>query len=202
MAFGDQWTDADEDWDGSVAIIVELVTQILKGGGKVWVQEAGQSNITADWIAEILKVFPAATVKGNVIVVQHSQWNEDKTAADDLTYVKEKATYFALDDGNSAEGADWGDRGPYSTPEYRSKDKKYMAQAKASPNKKVRMLWAEAERIISAEYPDGYPHTWSYIHFGGVDYSDCVENWWILNDEVPGSNIDGFWEKYVLNTSK
>lgn len=201
MAFGERWTDADEDWGGSVARIVEVVTPILNNGGKVWVQEAGQSNITADWIAELLKTVPAATVKENVIVVQHSQWNEDKTAADDLMFVKEKATYFALDDGNAADGVDWGDRGPYSTPEYRSKDTKYMAQAKASPNAKARKLWTEADRIIADYYPDGYPHTWSYIHFGGVDYSDCVENWWILQDAVPGNNNDGFWAKYVMSAA-
>ncbi|MGJ8641164.1 MAG: hypothetical protein ACSHYA_17370 [Opitutaceae bacterium] len=202
LAFGDRWTDADEDWEGSVARIVAVVLPILQNGGKVWVQEAGQSNITADWIAVALKTISAATIKENVIVVQHSQWNEDKTAAEDLKYVKLKATYFALDDGNAADGADWGDRGPHSTPEYRSKDKKYMAQAKASPNKKAKVLWTEADRIIANYYPDGYPHTWSYIHFGGVDYSDCVENWWILNDTIPSRDNDGFWAKYVLNVSE
>ncbi len=199
MAFGDHWTDADDDWIGSVTGIAERVIPVLENGGKVWVQEAGQSNITADWIFEILKTVPAATVKANVIVVQHSQWNEKQTAKADLVYVKNTATYFAIDDGNAAVGADWGDRGPYTTLEYRSKDTKFLAQAKASSNEKAQQLWTEADRIIAAYYPDGYPHEWSYIHFGGVDYSDCVENWWILSDEIPGNDNDGFWAKYVMN---
>ncbi|ADE55738.1 conserved hypothetical protein [Coraliomargarita akajimensis DSM 45221] len=199
MAFGEQWTDAHKDWDGSVARITAKVLSILQAGGKVWVQEAGQSNITADWIAEVLKTVPAETVKAKVIVVQHSQWNEDQTAPEDLSYVKAKASYFALDDGNAAWDADWGNRGPYSTPEYRSKDTKYMAQAKASPNATAKKLWTEAFRIIDKYYPDGYPHEWSYIHFGGVDYSDCVENWWILEDRIESPDTDGFWKKYVIN---
>ncbi|AUP77597.1 Ig-like domain-containing protein [Flavivirga eckloniae] len=201
MAFGSSnWTDADANWSASVTNIKNKVVPILQAGGKVWVQEAGQSNITADWIAQVLQTVSASTVKNNVIVVQHSNWNENQTASSDLNYVKDKAKYFAIDDGNAPFGAGWGDRGPWETPEYRSKQSTWIAQAKSSVNPVASQLWTEADNIIDTLWPNGYPHDWSYIHFDGVDYSDCAENWWIFNI---GSNADStakFWSRYVTNT--
>ena len=63
MVFGKRWTATNEDWDNAVEEIVEVVLPVLQDGGKVWVQEAGQSDITADWIKEIIKSIPASTVK-------------------------------------------------------------------------------------------------------------------------------------------
>ena len=54
MAFGAEnidWTDANSDWPASVTRIKEKVRAVLDAGGTVWVQEAGQSNMTADWVA-------------------------------------------------------------------------------------------------------------------------------------------------------
>ncbi len=200
MAFGsNKWTDADANWSASVTKIKNKVIPILQNGGKVWVQEAGQSNITADWIAQVLQTVSANTVKNNVIVVQHSNWNEDKTASSDLSYVKNKAKYFAIDDGNAPFGANWGDRGPWETPEYRSSASTWIAQAKSSVNPKAKQLWREADRIIDAMWPNGYPHEWSHIHFDGVDYSDCAENWWIFNIGDKANSTPKFWSRYVTN---
>ncbi|ADE53121.1 hypothetical protein Caka_0092 [Coraliomargarita akajimensis DSM 45221] len=203
MAFGTKnvdWTDAHNEWWNSVGRIRDKVTATLNAGGKVWVAEAGQSNITADWIHEVLKTVPAATVKSNVIVVQHSQWNEDHTAASDLSYVKSKATYYAIDDGNAPWGSTtWGDRGIYSTPQYNNASTTYLAQAKSAsnPNTVAKNLWTEADYICDNQpyHPD-----WSNITPGGVDFSDTVEIWWILNVQDAGNNQDGFWAKYVTNT--
>lgn len=199
MAFGNNWTDAHANWSASVTNIKNEVLPILQSGGKVWVQEAGQSNITADWIAQVLQTIPSATVKSNVIVVQHSNWNENNTASADLQYVKDKATYFAIDDGNAPDGAGWGDRGLWSTPEYRSQSSQWMASAKSSQNPVASQLWTEADRVIDEKWPNGYPHDWSYIHFDGVDYSDCVENWWIFDIGSVADNTTKFWSRYVTN---
>ncbi|WP_158838061.1 hypothetical protein [Polaribacter sp. L3A8] len=199
MAFGRKWTNAHTDWDGSVKRITKKVVAVLKKGGKVWVQEAGQSNITADWVAEVLKTVSKDVVKSNVIVVQHSSWNEKKTAALDLQYVKSKTTYFALDDGNHPKDGKKGDRGSYSTPEYRGKDIKWITLAKTATNKKVRKLWIEADAIIAKKFPNKFPHKWSYIHYDGVDYSDSVEIWWIFNIGEAADSNSKFWERYVLN---
>ncbi|WP_136482405.1 hypothetical protein [Cognatitamlana onchidii] len=199
LAFGNKWTNAHKDWNGAVARITKKVVYTLKKGGKVWVQEAGQSNITADWIAEVLKVIPEVLVKSNVIVVQHSKWNEDHTTASDLDYVKQKTNYFSIDDGNKAYGVEKGSRGPHQTPEYRAKDSKWIALAKTSPNKKARKLWTEADNVIARKFPNKFPHEWSYIRYDGVDYSDCVENWWIFNIGEVADNHAEFWNRYVTN---
>ena len=199
LAFGTEnvgWTDAHDDWNKSVDRIVAEVLPIIQNGGKVWVQEAGQSNITADWIrALISEGVSESTIKDNVIVVQHSDWNEKYTAKSDLSYVKSKATYFFIDDGNVGPGTSWGDHGPYSTPGYGSKDKSYLNKAKSSQNAKAKALWEEADRICDSQKhkPD-----WSSITHGGVDFSDCVENWFIFEDKNSGSLSD-FWSKYVTN---
>lgn len=197
LAFGKRWTAANEDWDGAVEDIVNVVLPILKRGGKVWVQEAGQSNITADWVSEILKSLPATTVKSNVIVVQHSNWNEKETTPEDLEYTKRMTNYFSIDDGNALPSEDWGDRGDFTTPAYRAKDAKWIVLAKESKNKKAKALWSAADRIIDSYFPDGFGHKWSYLFYDGVDYSDCCENWWILNIGEVADSHEKFWERYV-----
>lgn len=199
LAFGNKWTNAHKDWDGAVSCIAKKATRVLKKGGKVWVQEAGQSNITANWIAAILKNMPEALVKSNIIVVQHSKWNEDHATALDLNFVKQKTTYFSIDDGNQEYGIKKGKRGPYPTPEYRAKDSSWIAKAKSSSNKKVKKLWTEADSIIRNKFPNKFPHKWSYIHYDGVDYSDCVENWWIFNLGAKADTHSKFWDRYVTN---
>lgn len=197
MAFGKRWTAANEDWDRAVNDVVSVVLPILRKGGKVWVQEAGQSDITADWVKEILKTIPAQTVKERVIVVQHSNWNENETTPEDLEYVKGATNYFSIDDGNAPQDADWGDRGEYSTPEYRAKDAKWLVMAKESQNKKAAALWSLADQIIDSYYPDGFNHKWSHLYYDGVDYSDCCENWWILNIGEVADTHEKFWNRYV-----
>lgn len=197
MIFADRWTAANQDWDGAVSDIVDVVLPVLNNGGKVWVQEAGQSNITADWVSEILKTTTPANVKENVIVVQHSTWNEDQTDSTDLAYVKEMTNYFSIDDGNLLPTEHVGERGEYITPSYRAKDSTWIKIAKEAPNKEISRLWFVADSLIDYNFPDGFEHDWSYIHYDGVDYSDCVENWWILNIGETVDTHEKFWDRYV-----
>ncbi len=198
MVFGKRWTAANEDWDKAVEDIVAVVLPILKKGGKVWVQEAGQSDITADWIKILLKSVDKSTIKSNVVVVQHSNWNEKQTTDEDLAYVKEMTTYFSIDDGNALPEEEWGDRGPYSTPAYRAKDAKWIVLAKESKNKKASEMWTLADKIVDKYFPNGVEHKWSYLHYDGVDYSDCCENWWILQIGEKADSHEKFWERYVI----
>lgn len=203
MAFGEQntkWTDANTDRANSVTRIVAKVKPILEAGGWVWVQEAGQSDITADWIAALLSAgVPAATIKTNVKVVQHSVWNEQATTTAKLTYVKNNANYIDIDDGNV-------ELGDYSssparlaqTPKYVSTDKSLIVNAMSAinPNVKAREFWVETDRIIKAS---GFNASYSEITKGGVDFSDCVENWFILGLGVNSNSAAKFWSRYVVN---
>ena len=197
-AFGKHWTAANDDWDDAVEDIVERVYHVLKRGGKVWVPEAGQSDITADWLREILEEFPAELVKNNVVVVQHSNWNEEQTNDADLAYVKKMTNYFSIDDGNAPMNDNADDRGVYATPEYRDRDAKWLADAKTSKKRKARKLWTLADQIIDSYYPEGFKEEWSYLTTDGVDYSDCCEVWWILNIGERADTHAKFWARYVV----
>ena len=199
MAFGSaNWTDAHANWNASVTRIRNKVVPILNAGGKVWVMEAGQSDITADWLKQVVLSVNANTIKNNVVVVQHSEWNQNMTTPADLNYVRNNTRYFYIDDGNAPFGG-FGDHGPWSTPEYRSTNSNLIKNAKSSPNQKAKELWTEADRIIQAHghFPN---HSVIKQVNGGVDFSDVVEAWWILS---LGSTVDStpkFWNRYVTNT--
>lgn len=209
MVFGtDNWTDAHSNRAASVVRIANKVIPILNNGGKVWVQEAGQSNITRDWLVEVNKSVSNSIVKNNVIVVQHSDWNQnlaDNTTNKPVTnptilnYVKNNSRYFYIDDGNAPFGG-FGDHGPWETPEYRSRDKKWLTLALNSPNSNSKKIWNEATRVVRKRYPTGVPYDWSFMKNGGLDYSDCVENWWIFNIGNKADNVEKFWSRYVTNT--
>ncbi len=194
--FGSKWVNAKANRNNAVNKIKNTVRPILNANGKVWVQEAGQSTITKLWIQRLIaEGVPASRIKSNVIVVQHSKWNEDHTNRADLNYVKNKATYQQIDDGNRGFGSA-PNRGP-NTPSYRTNNKSFLRRAKNSRNRTARDYWREADKIIKAS---GFNASHSSIPKGGVDFSDCVENYWIFN-RTHGQigNVAKFWNRYVTN---
>jgi len=69
-----------------------------------------KSNITRDWAQILQNRLGANTVKNNVIVVQHSEWNvnltdnnSNKAASNPaiMNWIKNNTNYFYLDDGNA-----------------------------------------------------------------------------------------------------
>lgn len=186
----DNWTDAWNDWNTSVTRIKNKARAVLDAGGHVWVQEAGQSNITADWIQGLLDDgLASATIKSNVTVVQHSTWNQDNTAPQDLTFVQDRATYVKIDDGNH----------PNSTPDWHLDDTTFMNEVfagKALPGTEA--LWLLANQII---VDSGFSASYSSIDEGGVDFSDCVENWYIFGIGSNADTVRKFWDRYVIDPS-
>ena len=201
IAFGQEglnWIDAKANWDRSVQTVRDRARAVIAQGGRVWVQEAGQSNFTSDWVKALIELgVSEAVIKNNVIVVQHSDWNESKTSPEDLAFVKLKTNYQAIDDGNKPKRLynNKDRRGPF-TPMYVDNDNKYLkaATSKNNSNKHTRKLWQEAVRLIKeSEFEADY----SVIPEGGVDFSDIVENWWILQLGQQAASVHAFWERYV-----
>ncbi|WP_158966425.1 hypothetical protein [Paraglaciecola sp. L3A3] len=205
LAFGEKnikWTDRHTDNKGSVIRLKNKVQEIINAGGYVWVAEAGQSDVTADWIAALIADgMSAATIKKKVIVVQHSDWNEKETTPEDLAYVMEKSWYVRIDDGNASYGiTEWGDRSDYSTPGYQEKDNTFIPAAKNSPLPKANALWNKADEVIWKYHPEGFQEEWSALHHGGVDFSDTSEVWFILS--LSGLHtIDDFWKAFVVGNT-
>ncbi|WP_282079007.1 T9SS type A sorting domain-containing protein [Aquimarina algiphila] len=205
MAFGNNWTDAHSNRSAAIAAITSKVVPILQNGGKVWVQEGGQSDVTADWLMPVINAsngINSNTTKNNVILVQHDDgFNEGQANQSKLNNVKANTRYFLLDDGNAGWNDGWGDHGPWSTPMYRNRSNSFVDQAKNSPNSVAKALWTEADRIFNNYFPNGFPHDWSFFFTDGVDYSDCVENWWIFEIGSNADTHDKFWSRYVMNTT-
>jgi hypothetical protein len=185
-----KWTNAHANWSASSARARDKVKPILDAGGKVFVQEAGQSDFTYDLLQAVMNAgVTLATVQSRVIVVQHSQWNEDQATQWKLTWVKNNTDYNRIADGN----------GNNATPQYNTGNTTWMNQAKAAsnPNTAAKSFWTQADNICS-----NWTASWENpaIAGGGVDYSDCVEIWWIFDIGAAADNISKFWSRYVTNT--
>lgn len=206
LAFGaGNWTNRDPNGDGTpeaaataATAVKNVVKPILQAGGRVWVCEAGQSDVTADWIALLLADgISAETIKDDVLVIQHSDWNENETTPADLAYVKEKAFFVQINDGNANYNeTNWGVRSDYKTPGYQTQTASFLPAAKSSSIAHVAALWTEADNVIATYYPGGYPHDWSAIHHGGVDFSDTCEIWFSLG-LLGIHNTQAFWDTFV-----
>ncbi|WP_440877110.1 hypothetical protein [Thalassotalea sp. PLHSN55] len=205
LAFGREnlmWTNAHKHWHKSVNFIRDRVRAVLTQGGKVWVQEAGQSNFTRDWLVALQQSgVDKALIKNNVIVVQHSAWNENKTSPDALTYVKQATRYHAINDGNEAmkEFNRKGRRGAL-TPKYVDTSKKWLtfATSNANTNTHSQLLWKTASRIVDAS---GFTASHSVVPQGGVDFSDVVESWWIFELGHRAPSVHAFWKRYVTTAT-
>jgi hypothetical protein len=94
-----QWYNAHSAWATSVQSVADAWETALDAGGDIWVAEAGQSDFTADVVAEILDRQPSLSTTTRIHVVQHSTWNETHTTGADLTYVQANTDYIKIDDG-------------------------------------------------------------------------------------------------------
>ncbi len=190
LAFGEEnvrWVDAHADRAFAANVIRDKAKPVLEAGGKVWVMEAGQSDVTADWLAALI-ADGVANTQTNVIVVQHSIWNIKQTTASDLDYVKEHAHYVKIEDGNHAGNG---------TPDYQESSTEYMASIfdASNPNTFAQSLWLKAKEITDACSYKGGP-----IPGGGIDFSDTAEAMWIfaLDEKLP--IVQTFLDAFVLNT--
>ncbi|MGJ8641327.1 MAG: hypothetical protein ACSHYA_18195 [Opitutaceae bacterium] len=189
-------------------VVKDRAKPILASGGRVFVMEAGQSDFTADWVAKLIAEGVTNT-STNVILVQHSTWNEKHTAGhgklvnedgkDDWDYINDASIldYVQIDDGNHP----YGSKANRSarTPGYNNPDTQFLIEAidANNPNAHARKLWTLARQLaLDSEY-------WGkVINNGGVDFSDTVEAMWIfdLSDESAGmSTVREFWDAYVVN---
>ncbi len=186
LAFGNNWSNASTDWNAAVNSVTQKALATLNTGGDIWVQEAGQSNFTADVLRAIQQANPSINLKTRFHVVQHSNWNEDKTTPADLTYVKNTAQYNKIADGNSTGNG---------TPGFNTRDGSDWQRAKADVG--VGNIWSEAQRVADANNNiSGYENP--SIKAGGFDFSDCVENAWIFGF-LTLNNSKAFFNEFLSN---
>ena len=192
-----------ENLDFASDVIAAKAKPVLEAGGRVFVAEAGQSDLTADWV-EKLVADGVEDTQDNIIVIQHSSFNRVNTAGsrrvyedgnDDLGFLSngEVSTFRNIADGNVEN----------NTPAFRDTNTTFLREALSdnNPSSYTRAIWSVASRLAEEST---YQSNGGTIRDGGVDFSDHVEVLHIfdLSDESAGFHtVRAYWNEYVLNSS-
>lgn len=179
LAFGDRWLDAHADREGTVAALAERMRATIEQGGKVWVAEAGQSDVTAD----VVKLLPEG-MRLSVNIVQHSYWNESHTSDDAMNTVVYNTRYHRIQDGNFPENG---------TPAFNTDDGSHWAALLDHPE--IGPVWAEAKRLSEFHNPQA-EYVNPAVEKGGLDFSDTVEIAYIFGFEDM-AGVGDFVERFA-----
>ncbi|MBT8293350.1 MAG: hypothetical protein KJN70_08750, partial [Eudoraea sp.] len=167
LAFGDNWTDAHKNLESAVARVKELAKKTLANKGDIWIADAGQSDFSAELVKALQADFPELNISQRIHVVQHSDWNEEVTAPENLDFVKKNTTYHKIPDGNAVGNGTPG----FRTPDYTNwKDK--------IKDPKLVSIWQLA--IVLGNKYNGKEGRYNNeaIAAGGMDFSDLSEVCW------------------------
>lgn len=182
LAFGAHWSDAHGDFDNALDEVFGLSINTLNDGGSIWIAEAGQSDFSADLIRRILELVPESTVKDHVHVVQHADWNEEVTTAEDLAFVKASASYHKIPDGNAPGNG---------SPGFRSETA--INWQEHVSDLRLTKIWTMAVEIANRYNGADGRYLNTAIQHGGLDFSDVAETAWIFgfNDLADANDFFG-----------
>lgn len=180
LAFAEHWSDAHADFDKALDEVLGLSIETLNGGGSIWIAEAGQSDFSAALIRGIRERVPASTVKDRVHVVQHADWNEEVTTAEDLAFVNDAASYHKIPDGNGVGNG---------SPGFRSNTAVDWRAYVGDP--RLTEIWTTALEIANRYNGADGRYLNEAIRDGGLDFSDVAETTWIFgfNDLVDAKDF-------------
>ncbi len=170
LAFGNRWSDAHEEGNMAVQEVLTLVEETLEQGGDIWIAEAGQSDFSARWIRALLALQPELPTKQRIHIVQHSSWNQEVTAAENLRFVKKVTDYRKIPDGNT-EGN--------GTPGFRSDE--IIAWRSQIKDPELIAIWETALRIGNQYNGKEGRYLNTSIAKGGLDFSDLSETCYLLD---------------------
>lgn len=170
LAFGNNWTDANKDFAAAVQQVKNIAIKTLETGGDIWIAEAGQSDFSAELIRSIQIDYPEINTSKRVHLVQHSNWNEEVTSPEDLNFVKQKAEYIKIPDGNVEGNGTPGFRSPAYT-EWQTKIK----------NPELIKIWQLAIDLGNQYNGKEGRYNNEAIAAGGLDFSDFSEVCWIFD---------------------
>lgn len=174
IVFNKNWTDAHMHRQQSINNVVRKITQTLSSNGLIWITEAGQSDFTQTIIQELDKNNISFT-KAQMIVAQHSTWNENETSEDALTFVKNRTSYNKIPDGNAIDNG---------TPGFNNE--KYSVSMLENKAMRSSKAWIEANKVSTKYNGVNGRYNNKAISSGGADFSDLVEVVWILGiNDVP-----------------
>ncbi|QYJ07537.1 hypothetical protein [Qipengyuania flava] len=180
LAFGDKWQDAHADREGAIATLAARMEATIAAGGKVWVAEAGQSDVTAAAVERLPKAMWT-----RVHVVQHSYWNESMTSKEAMQTVVYNTRYHRIQDGNFPDNG---------SPAFNTDDGSHWQALLA--DKRIGPIWAEAKRLSDLHNPVA-AYVNPAVAKGGLDFSDTVEIAYIFGfDDMEG--VGDFVERFAI----
>jgi hypothetical protein len=168
-AFAGHWSDAHSEYDGALKEVTRLVSDTLEKGGDIWIAEAGQSDFSADLIRTVKKTLPDIETTKRIHVVQHSDWNENNTASDNLSFVKENTHYHKIPDGNIVGNGSPGFKSD-EMPKWRD----------AIHDGRLLRIWEMALEIADRYNGKDGRYNNPAVAGGGMDFSDVSEACWIF----------------------
>jgi len=172
LAFGDNWSDAHSDFNGSVSQVKQKAKSTLKNGGNIWIAEAGQSDFTAAVVKAIQSEMPEINTTNRIHVVQHSDWNENVTTPEKLAFVKANTSYHRIADGNAVDNG---------TPGFRSPEPVNWNSYVVNPE--LVKVWQLAISLGNKYNGKDGRYNNEAIANGGLDFSDTAEVCWMLGLE-------------------
>jgi hypothetical protein len=170
LAFGDNWTDANENFIKAVEQVKPLVKSTLENQGDIWIADAGQSDFTAKLILAIQSDLPELNTSQRIHVVQHSNWNEDVTSPKALQFVKANSDYHKIPDGNVIGNG---------TPGFRSAE--FTQWKNEITNPELTKIWQLAVDLGNKYNGKEGRYNNEAVLAGGLDFSDLSEVCWILD---------------------
>jgi hypothetical protein len=169
LAFGEHWSDAHADFDKAVDEVLSVALETLQAEGDVWIADAGQSDFSAALVRRIRESMPAADVKRRINIVQHSNWNEEVTTPEDLSFVKKATSYYKIPDGNVVGNG---------TPGFRS-DTRINWQEHVG-DARLTEIWKTAIAVANTYNGADGRYLNESVQEGGLDFSDVAETAWIF----------------------
>ena len=177
-AFEQNWSDAHGDFDKALQEVSKLVSSTLDDGGSIWIAEAGQSDFSAALVKNIQAIRPDVNTKKRIHIVQHSDWNEQSAAPENLAFVKANTAYHKIPDGNRLDNG---------SPGFYSEDSVNWQSYITSP--KLATIWNLAIEIANKYNGKEDRHNNQAIAKGGLDFSDVSETCWIFGfDQLRDAN--------------
>ncbi|MBJ2173554.1 hypothetical protein JBL43_04855 [Aureibaculum sp. A20] len=169
LAFGNNWTDAHENFKNAIKNVNVIVKKTLLNNGDIWIAEAGQSDFTAALIKVIQADMPNVDISKRFHVVQHSDWNEKTTTPEELLFVKNNTDYQKIPDGNAVGNG---------TPGFHDAEFKNWESKISDP--KLLAIWQLAIKTSNKYNGQEGRYKNEAIFDGGLDFSDLSEVCWIL----------------------
>lgn len=178
LAFGLHWSDAHADSGKALEEVSKHALGVLKSNGRVWIAEGGQSDFSAALVRNLQQQLPETDLKDRIHIVQHADWNEEVTTAEDLALVKSAASYHRIPDGNTAGNG---------TPDFRKDD--VIDWQKHVTDPRLTAIWEKAIAIANTYNGADGRYLNESIRKGGLDFSDVAETAWIFGfDDLLDAN--------------